>query len=369
MSHTFTAKVGSDKYPIIIGVDIFQEISAFLKTYPEKSIFIICDSYFENLNSSYSNKLKLIKNFNHLYIKGGLESKSILSYKKILKVLLDKKIAKDGLIVAIGGGVIGDLAAFLASTYQRGIDLIHIPTTTTAMIDSSIGGKTGLNYHDQVNLIGSYYNPKAIFIDLEFLTTLNNRAYYSGIREAIKMSITSDSEMFYRFFEISQNLVNKEYKYLEEVIYWSVITKLKHVCDDVREKSIRLVLNYGHTFGQALESCYGLYQDTLRHGEAIALGITTAAKLSTLFYKTTDATKLFLSTKELLSKYYLPTDLQKINTNNFPPISKLVENLINDKKRISKGNRFIICKSPGEANIELIQDYDLLSKSFNCLYD
>ena len=123
-------------------------------------------------------------------------------------------IARDGLIVAIGGGVTGDLAAFIASTYQRGIDLIHIPTTTTAMIDSSVGGKTGLNCLDQVNLIGSYYNPKAIFMDLEFLTTLNNRDYYSGICEAIKMSITSDSEMFDRFFQISQNLINKEYKFL-----------------------------------------------------------------------------------------------------------------------------------------------------------
>ncbi len=368
MTHTFTAKVGSDKYPIIIGVDISQEILAFIKTYPERSVFIICDSYFKDLNCQYSKKLELIKKFNHIFIEGGVESKSISSYENVLKVLSDNKIAKDGLIVAIGGGVTGDLAAFIASTYQRGIDLIHIPTTTTAMIDSSVGGKTGLNCLDQVNLIGSYYNPKAIFMDLEFLTTLNNRDYYSGICEAIKMSITSDSEMFHRFFNIRQNLIDKEYEFLDEVIYWSVITKLKHVCDDAREKSIRLILNYGHTFGQAIESYYGLYQDTLRHGEAIALGITTAAKLSTLIYKTSKAKDLYLKTKEILTNYYLPTDFESLNTNNIPLISKLLENLINDKKRISKGNRFIICESPGEANIELIDDHDLLSQSFNTLY-
>ena len=104
--------------------------------------------------------------------------------------------------MAIGGGVIGDLSAFIASTYQRGIDLVHVPTTTTAMIDSSVGGKAGLNFYDQVNLIGSYYNPKAIFMDLNFLSTLSERDYYSGICESIKMSITSDKEMFNKFFSI-----------------------------------------------------------------------------------------------------------------------------------------------------------------------
>jgi len=368
LTHTFTAKVGSDKYPIIIGVDISKELSAFLKTYPQNSVFIICDSYFKNLDCSYSKKLNFIKNFKHIYIEGGIESKSISSYKNVLKLLVENKIARDGLIVALGGGVTGDLAAFIASTFQRGIDLIHIPTTTTAMIDSSVGGKTGLNHLDQVNLIGSYYNPKAIFMDLEFITTLNKRDYYSGICEAIKMSITSDSEMFYRFFKISKNLINKEYKFLEEIIYWSVITKLKHVSDDAHEKSVRLILNYGHTFGQALESYYGLHQDILRHGEAIALGITAAAKLSTLIYKTNQTNDLYLKTKELLQAYSLPTDFQTLSTNNIPPISNLVENLINDKKRISRGNRFIICESPGEANIKLIEDNDLLYKSFNCLY-
>ena len=140
-----------------------------------------------------------------------------------LKVIAEKNIARDGLIVSIGGGVIGDISAFVASTYQRDTDLIHVPTTTTAMIDSSIGGKTGLNVFDQVNLIGSYYNPKAIFMDLRFLSSLKKRDFYAGLCEAIKMAITSDRQMFDKFLNIYKLVNSREIDTLEEIIFWSVI--------------------------------------------------------------------------------------------------------------------------------------------------
>ena len=136
-------------YPIFIGNNIFKELNSFIKTYNKKSVFIISDSYFKYSNTPYSEDLSFIYNYYCLFINGGIESKTIPNYQNIIKKIAEKNIARDGLIVAIGGGVIGDLSAFIASTYQRGIDLVHVPTTTTAMIDSSVGGKTGLNFYDQ----------------------------------------------------------------------------------------------------------------------------------------------------------------------------------------------------------------------------
>lgn len=368
MSHTFEAKVGLDKFPIFIGSEIFKELISFINTYDKKNIFIICDSYFKESSDCYVKELSFIYNFNHVFIDGGIESKTLPNYQKILEILTNKSIARDGLIVSIGGGVVGDLSAFIASTYQRGIDLIHVPTTTTAMIDSSIGGKTGLNLFDQVNLIGSYYNPKAIFMDLRFLLSLNKRDFYSGICEAIKMSITSDKEMFQKYFVIEKLVKSRDRDTLEDIVFWSVLTKLKHVSGDFKEKSIRLILNYGHTFGQAIETYYGLYQDKLKHGESVALGITVAAKLSDLLFNNSDTKDLLEKTKILLDNYNLPNQFKNLGTDDIPSVSELTKNIINDKKRISDGNRFILCDAIGRANIKVLKNMNLIKDSYNCLY-
>ncbi len=367
--HTFEAKVGFEKYPIFIGNNIFNELNAFINTYDKKNILIISDSYIKHSNSEYIKDLSFIYDYYCLFIDGGIESKTLPNYEKIMKVIVEKNISRDGLIVAIGGGVIGDLSAFIASTYQRGIDLVHVPTTTTAMIDSSVGGKTGLNFLDQVNLLGSYYNPKAIFMDLNFLSTLSERDFFSGICESIKMAITSDKDMFNKFFSIYSLVNSRDKDTLEDIIYWSVLTKLKHVSADFKEKSKRLILNYGHTFGQSIETYYGLYQDKLKHGEAVALGITVAAKLSDLLINNLESKELLEKTNELLRIYNLPNNFKKINSSDIPNISELTKNIINDKKRISEGNRFILCEAIGKANIKIIKRDDLIENSFKCLYE
>ena len=368
MAHSFIAKIGNDSYPIIIGLGVFSELEGILNTYPEESIFIICDSYFNKFKSNYIEKVRLINRYNHVYVDGGIESKILVNYQRIIQLLIDNEIKKDGVIVAIGGGVIGDISGFIASTYQRGIDLIHVPTTTTAMIDSAVGGKTGLNFSEQVNLIGTYYNPKAIFMDLEFLISLDSRDYYSGICESIKMSITSDLEMFNRLFVLSDKIKNKDIESLEELIYWSIITKLKHVGDDPKEKSTRLILNYGHTFGQSIETFYGLCQDNLRHGEAIALGIKVAARLSLLINNNDSTNNLCQRTNQILEEYNLPIDFSKLNSRKRPSISSLVDNLCNDKKCLSLGNRFILCNKIGDASVKYINDKDLIYNAFDILF-
>lgn len=365
---TLQAKVDNDKYPIFIGENIFRELNCLIETYNRNDIFIICDSYFESLENFLSNELNFIYTYKHIFIDGGIESKTLKTYQIVLRSISQAKIARDGVIVSIGGGVVGDLSAFVASTYQRGIDLIHVPTTTTSMIDSSVGGKTGLNHLDQVNLIGTYFNPKAIFMDLRFLSTLSPRDYYAGLCEAIKMSITSDKEMFDRLSEIKNFVKNRDLKVLEEIIYWSVITKLKHVSGDFKEKSIRLILNYGHTFGQSIETYYGLYQDKLKHGEAVSLGIVVAAKLSLLLSNCTNAKNLLEKTNKILLDYELPSRFKDLRTNDIPEVASLFNNLSNDKKRISEGNRFIICKSIGIAYIENVKNKNVIIDAFKYIY-
>ena len=368
MAHSFTAEIGGDSFPIIIGRGVFGQLDALLKTYPEDSIFIICDSNIKNSKLDYKEEVKVISKYKHFYLDGGIESKVLYNYQIILDLLIQKKIKRDGVIVAIGGGVIGDLSGFVASTYQRGIDLIQVPTTTTAMIDSAVGGKTGLNYLDQVNLIGTYFNPRAIFMDLNFLLTLDSRDYFAGICESIKMAITSDIQMFDRLFGLSTKIKNKDINALEELVYWSIITKLKHVGDDPKEKSTRLLLNYGHTFGQAIETFYGLYQDKIRHGEAIALGITVAARLSYLLENNAETSNLWSLTNKILEEYTLPNRLANLNIKELPSLKTLIENLNNDKKCLSSGNRYVLCKTIGDAGVRIIQDDYLISQAFNIIF-
>ena len=155
---------------------------------------------------------------------------------------------------------------------------------------------------------------------------------------------------------------------LEDIVFWSVLTKLRHVSGDFKEKSKRLILNYGHTFGQAIETYYGLYQDKLKHGEAVALGIKVAAKLSDLLINNFESKELLEKTHQLLNIYNLPNNFKKVNSDDIPDIYELTKNIINDKKRIAEGNRFIICESIGKANIKIIKRNDLIEKSFKCLY-
>ncbi len=368
-NRAITARVGQDSFPILIGENLLNELEIILNSYQKDSVFILVDNFFQKETSKLSYDLRnFLSEYNHLFIEGGIEKKDLDSYKSIIKILDNYQMPKDGVIVAIGGGVIGDLTAFIASTYKRGINLIHMPTTTTAMIDSCIGGKTGLNYLDQVNLLGTYYNPIAIFIDLKFLYSLDTRDYYSGLCEAIKMALTSDSMMLERLINLANPIKSREIEALNEIIYWSVLTKLKYVGDDAHEKSVRLILNYGHTFGQSIETFYGLYQNYLRHGEAVAFGIKVAAKLSLIIDSNEKTQLLYEITNKLLTLYYLPNKFQDLNIKKVPDIDFLLNNLINDKKRTSKGNRFILCDSPGSAEIKFIKDESLIKRAYEILY-
>ncbi len=195
----------------------------------------------------------------------GEESKSLAVYEKLLKVMLDNGFTRSDCVVAVGGGVVGDLAGFVAASYMRGVDFYNIPTTLLAQVDSSIGGKTAINFGGVKNIVGAFYQPKAVLIDPDLLNTLSPRIVAAGLAEALKMAMTSDPALF-AIFEEGQALEK-----LDEVIVSALLVKKSVVEEDEKEAGLRKILNFGHTIGHGIESeadLHGLY-----HGECVALGM------------------------------------------------------------------------------------------------
>ncbi len=204
----------------------------------------------------------------------GEEYKSIETILFILDKLFMAKFDRKSTLIALGGGVIGDMTGFAASIYQRGVDFIQMPTTLLAQVDASVGGKTGVNNRYGKNLIGAFYQPKAVYIDPKFLETLPKREFAAGVAEAIKMAVMFDRE----FFDFIQQSDLGESKNRIELIACSVKLKAKVVNQDEKESGIRAVLNYGHTFGHVIENLTNYNQ--YLHGEAVAIGMVMANELA-----------------------------------------------------------------------------------------
>ena len=198
-------------------------------------------------------------------VEQGEDSKSIEGFSRLLEVMLENGFSRNDCAVALGGGVVGDLAGFAASAYMRGIDFYNIPTTLLSQIDSSIGGKTAINLCGVKNIVGAFYQPKRVLIDPDLLKTLPERQISNGLAEAIKMALTSDKELF-DIFE------NKDiYSNIDEIILRSLNVKREVVMQDEKEQGVRKILNFGHTIGHGIESSVGM--QSLYHGECIALGM------------------------------------------------------------------------------------------------
>ena len=195
-------------------------------------------------------------------VETGEQSKSLEVFGHLLQTMLEHGFSRKDCVVAVGGGVVGDLAGFAASAYMRGIDFYNIPTTLLSQIDSSIGGKTAINFGGVKNIVGAFHQPKKVLIDPELLKTLPRRQIANGLAEAVKMSLTSDRELF-ELFETQDIEAN-----LEEIIVRSLLIKKDVVEQDEKEAGLRKILNFGHTIGHGIESCEDLY-----HGECVALGM------------------------------------------------------------------------------------------------
>lgn len=198
-------------------------------------------------------------------VESGEASKGIETFAKLLQTMLENGFSRKDCVVAVGGGVVGDLSGFVASAYMRGVDFYNIPTTLLSQIDSSIGGKTAINFGGIKNIVGAFYQPKKVLIDPELLKTLPDRQISNGLAEAIKMSLTSDEKLF----NIFEN--NDIQKSIEEIIIRSLNIKKNVVEQDEKESGLRKILNFGHTIGHGIESSVNM--EELYHGECVALGI------------------------------------------------------------------------------------------------
>ena len=258
----------------------------------------------------------------------GEEYKNQQSVDTILESLFNHRFNRKSMLIAFGGGVIGDMTGYVSSIYQRGIDFIQIPTTLLSQVDASVGGKTGMNNSYGKNLIGAFHQPKAVYIDPLFLTTLPTREFGAGIAEIVKMAVTFNKD----FFEFLENSDLKDSTILQEAIKQAVQTKADVVSKDEKEHGIRAALNYGHTFGHVIEN-ETKYKKYL-HGEAVAIGMVmaneTAVKMGLMSEE--DA----LRVEKLLQKYNLETKYKVENTQTF------YETFYLDKKSSDSSITFII---------------------------
>jgi 3-dehydroquinate synthase len=274
---TTSAGNGKSRYDIHISKNISKSI--LNKHLGNKNkVLIISDN---GVPKKHINELKNKinnKNITIFILNKGEKSKSFSSYKKILNKLLELKFDRSDIIIALGGGVVGDIAGFSAATYLRGIRYIQIPTTLLAQVDSSVGGKTAINVIQGKNLVGAFYNPSLVLISTSFLGTLSEDEYKSGLGEVVKYALIGNKRLRNIIEKNSKDVINRNESILKTIIEESIKTKSKIVTKDEKESGIRAILNFGHTFGHAIEA-HNNYKN-ITHGAAITLGMVMASKLS-----------------------------------------------------------------------------------------
>ena len=295
-----------------------------------KKVLIVTDN---GVPLSYVEELAMqCNNPTIITIQQGEYSKNLREWNNIINTLLKNDFTRDDTVVAIGGGVVGDLAGFAASAYMRGIRFYNIPTTLLSMVDSSIGGKTAVDIDNVKNVVGAFYPPFGVLIDPTLLTTLDIRQFSSGMAEVIKMASTFDPELFALIEDTTDIHSN-----IEEIIYKSLLIKKRVVEEDEHDNGIRRVLNFGHTIGHAIESAS---QGGYLHGECVALGMLPMSNGTAR-----------VRIRNLLEQYNLKTDIS-IDTN------LLMNYLIHDKKAKGEMLNVITCPNIGEYEIKKIKIAD-----------
>ena len=327
----------SKSYPIFIAHDDLSFFRESVLSFVGENNYIVVIS--QKVYKLYNNILGFPED-KIFILKDGEKEKNIKNYEKILNFALSKKLTRQDFIIAIGGGVAGDLAGFAASTYMRGINFIQVPTTLLACTDSSVGGKTAINSRFGKNLIGAFYQPKAVFINVNFLKTLDMRQFKSGLGEVIKYALieksVQSSEDINLISYLTQNydkILNKDVLTLTELIQSCVKLKMTVVCKDEKESGLRRILNFGHTYAHAIETITSYKKYT--HGECVVEGILKALEISLKFNKI-DKEYKFLC-EDLIRKFGF-FKMKEFDTN------RIINLMLSDKKACQDGVLYILPK-------------------------
>ena len=319
-------------YDVIIQRNIINNVSEYLSL--QRKVLILTD---DGVPSEYVLKISSqCLNPIIVTVKQGEQSKNIDNYQLVMKTLIEHGFTRTDCLVSIGGGVVGDLGGFISSTYMRGIDFYNIPTTLLSQVDSSIGGKTAIDYNGIKNIIGSFYTPKCVLIDPNTLKTLDKRQLHAGLVEAIKMACTCSSSLF-EIISKSKNLEND----IDEIIFQSLQIKQKIVEEDLEEKGLRRVLNFGHTLGHIIETASNY---NLLHGECVGIGM--------LSFSSDKARKQI---KKLLKKYNLPTSYDL-------SLKDIEDYLIHDKKKTGDYIWIVSVENIGSYELKKIKIDELYNK-------
>ena len=340
MVKTLTIDLGARSYPIYIGTGLVSAPGLFDRHIDGRQVLVVTNEvvaplYLEQVMASIRALDKA-----SLVLPDGEAFKTLATVNRIFDALLERRYNRNATLIALGGGVIGDIVGFAAACYQRGIPFIQVPTTLLAQVDSSVGGKTGVNHPLGKNMIGAFYQPRAVIADTDTLDTLPDRELRAGIAEVIKYGLIRDAAFFHWLEANLERLLQRDRGALAFAIQRSCRNKAEVVAADEREAGLRAILNFGHTFGHAIETgCgYGKYL----HGEAVAIGMCQAADMSArLGWLTSDAVNRIV---RLIERAGLPT---------VPPAEldseRFLQLMAVDKKNIDGQIRLILLEDIGRA--------------------
>ena len=333
-------ELGDKSYPIYIGIDLLSLKSLFVDQIKGRQVMIVTNKtiaplYLEQLTSTLDGF-----NVQSLILPDGEEFKTLETLNKVFDALLEAKFDRTSTLIALGGGVIGDITGFAAASYQRGVGFIQVPTTLLSQVDSSVGGKTGINHELGKNMIGAFYQPKAVIIDVNTLDTLSNQEFSAGMAEVIKYGLLGNADFLSMLEANIESIMARKKDLIIEVIFNCCQDKARIVELDEFEKGKRALLNLGHTFGHGIENAFG-YGNYL-HGEAVSIGMVMAAKLSkdegNLSHEET------LRVESILSKADLPISINKTIDSE-----TLITAMSLDKKSIDGKIRLVLLKSLGDS--------------------
>jgi len=356
MANKIKVDLGLDSYKISMIDSFVSSISHVASSTKSQCMLISQDNIYKLYKDKFDQLSKLSNISIHL-IDDGEQAKSFETVIRITNKMASEHFDRSSIVLAVGGGVVGDIAGFAASVYMRGIDYVQYPTTLLAMVDSSIGGKTGINLKSGKNLVGRIYQPKAVEIDINFLLTLPDRQINAALAEAIKYGFIYDRELFDFIASSIDNIIeNKSIKILEKIIIQCCEIKSDVVSEDINENELRMILNFGHTVGHAIEGYFD-YR-TLLHGEAIFYGMKCALYLSNKYGNLSN--NEYNKSLDLLSKFDLPS----VSIEDY---DKFMTYIKSDKKIRVSNVKFILLDEIGKSQINDNISFEQIIESLKVL--